>query len=112
MIGIRGLKSRREKGGSRKKKSHLPNLQITDFLFAVRTGLEPATPCVTGTYSNQTELPNRFCLGRQKYEIFDINNSKEYFFRKLASSLVNIRRIPRLMLQFIVYGANHHEEYI
>ena len=21
--------------------------------FAVRTGLEPATPCVTGTYSNQ-----------------------------------------------------------
>jgi len=51
-------------------------------------------------------------LGRQKYEIFDINNSKEYFFRKLASSLVNIRRIPRLMLQFIVYGANHHEEYI
>ena len=22
-------------------------------LFAVRTGLEPATPCVTGTYSNQ-----------------------------------------------------------
>lgn len=22
-------------------------------LFAVRTGLEPATPCVTGMYSNQ-----------------------------------------------------------
>ena len=29
-------------------------------LFAVRTGLEPATPCVTGRYSNQTELPNQF----------------------------------------------------
>ena len=23
------------------------------MLFAVRTGLEPATPCVTGRYSNQ-----------------------------------------------------------
>lgn len=27
--------------------------QISLRLFAVRTGLEPATPCVTGTYSNQ-----------------------------------------------------------
>ena len=25
---------------------------------AVWTGLEPATPCVTGRYSNQTELPD------------------------------------------------------
>ena len=23
------------------------------FFFAVRTGLEPVTPCVTGMYSNQ-----------------------------------------------------------
>ena len=28
------------------------------FSLAVRTGLEPATPCVTGMYSNQTELPD------------------------------------------------------
>ena len=27
-------------------------------LSAVRTGLEPATPCVTGMYSNQAELPH------------------------------------------------------
>ncbi len=26
---------------------------ILSFLFAVRTGLEPVTPCVTGMYSNQ-----------------------------------------------------------
>ena len=32
---------------------------------AVRTGLEPATPCVTGTYSNQAELPDPDCLGGQ-----------------------------------------------
>ena len=30
------------------------------LLFAVRTGLEPATPCVTGMYSNQAELPHHF----------------------------------------------------
>ena len=28
------------------------------LFFAVRTGLEPATPCVTGMYSNQAELPH------------------------------------------------------
>ena len=28
-------------------------LSITERLFAVRTGLEPVTPCVTGMYSNQ-----------------------------------------------------------
>ena len=27
--------------------------------IAVRTGLEPATPCVTGMYSNQAELPHQ-----------------------------------------------------
>ena len=30
-----------------------------EFLLADRTRLELATPCVTGMYSNQTELPNR-----------------------------------------------------
>ena len=29
------------------------------LFFAVRTGLEPATPCVTGMYSNQAELPHQ-----------------------------------------------------
>ncbi len=27
------------------------------FSLAVETGLEPATPCVTGTYSNQLNYP-------------------------------------------------------
>ena len=30
------------------------------MFIAVRTGLEPATPCVTGMYSNQAELPHLF----------------------------------------------------
>ena len=29
------------------------------LVLAVRTGLEPVTPCVTGMYSNQTELTHR-----------------------------------------------------
>ena len=32
---------------------------IFNILSAVRTGLEPATPGVTGRYSNQTELPHQ-----------------------------------------------------
>lgn len=32
-----------------KIKKHL----ISEVLFAIRTGLEPATTCVTGRYSNQ-----------------------------------------------------------
>ena len=39
-----------------------PSFQELSFALclAVRTRLELATPCVTGMYSNQTELPDRF----------------------------------------------------
>jgi hypothetical protein len=33
-----------------------------DLLFAVRTGLEPATPCVTGRYSNQLNYHTIVCI--------------------------------------------------
>ena len=33
--------------------------RLLRIFFAVRTGLEPATPCVTGMYSNQAELPHQ-----------------------------------------------------
>ncbi len=36
--------------------------------LAVRTGLEPATPCVTGTYSNQ--LNYRTVLGSANIQAF------------------------------------------
>ena len=43
--------------------------------LAVRTRLELATPCVTGMYSNQTELPDLYCffipeLRLQNYNVF------------------------------------------
>ena len=50
-------------------------------LFAVRTGLEPATPCVTGTYSNQTELPNRSLYEGAKIQQISIQTAFfDYFF--------------------------------
>ncbi len=33
---------------------------ITFLVLAVRTGLEPATPCVTGMYSNQLNYRTSF----------------------------------------------------
>ena len=41
-----------------KKKDNL-KINKLPLLRAVWTGLEPATPCVTGRYSNQTELPDQ-----------------------------------------------------
>ena len=45
---------------NRKKSNRKPKFTILLFPLssAVRTGLEPATPCVTGMYSNQAELPH------------------------------------------------------
>ena len=36
-----------------KQKAHLETKWALTLKLAVRTGLEPATPCVTGMYSNQ-----------------------------------------------------------
>ena len=36
--------------------------RLLRIFFAVRTGLEPATPCVTGMYSYQAELPHQNVL--------------------------------------------------
>ena len=35
------------------KQKRVPNIYSKLFFLAVWTGLEPATPCVTGMYSNQ-----------------------------------------------------------
>ena len=44
-----------------KKEKSSENSEL--FMLAVRTGLEPATPCVTGMYSNQLNYRTRisFC---------------------------------------------------
>ena len=60
---------------------------LCERLFvAVRTGLEPATPCVTGMYSNQAELPHHsfgvyFPFGIANVRIiFDCANIIRHFF--------------------------------
>ena len=48
-------------------------LHVTEELFtllAVWTGLEPATPCVTGTYSNQLNYQTSALLRVQIYIVF------------------------------------------
>ena len=45
-------------------------MKCISFLLADRTRLELATPCVTGMYSNQTELPIRLFFQRRKNTLF------------------------------------------
>ena len=49
------------------------------LFLAVRTGLEPATPGVTGRYSNQTELPHQ-----KRCKINSIFHSSKYFINNIS----------------------------
>ncbi len=53
-------------------------------LFAVRTGLEPATPCVTGRYSNQlnyrTVVFPFISKGVQRYNKLFFHANKKFKF--------------------------------
>ena len=42
--------------------SHEKKEEASLLLLAVRTGLEPATPCVTGMYSNQLNYRTNFVM--------------------------------------------------
>ena len=44
------------------KKSNKLLINLLDSYLAVWTGLEPATPCVTGRYSNQLNYHTKFCF--------------------------------------------------
>ena len=46
-----------------KHKKNTYHLLILLSPLAVWTGLEPATPCVTGRYSNQLNYHTIFCVG-------------------------------------------------
>ena len=49
----------------------------SSFCLAVRTRLELATPCVTGMYSNQTELPDHACFCECKSTTFFFHSVKK-----------------------------------
>ena len=48
------------------KKQSSEIFKFQSLAFAVRTGLEPATPCVTGMYSNQLNYRTSFVLRVQR----------------------------------------------
>ena len=48
------------------KKQSSEIFEFQSFAFAVRTGLEPATPCVTGMYSNQLNYRTSFVFRVQR----------------------------------------------
>lgn len=60
------------------------------MLFAVRTGLEPATPCVTGMYSNRlnyrtkkfllSELDGKSIMVCDSVQVFSKKNEKNSQF--------------------------------
>ena len=53
------------------KARELNEFKLAGFsLLAVRTGLEPATPCVTGMYSNQAELPHQSSYFKEREPLF------------------------------------------
>ncbi|CEN53624.1 hypothetical protein CCAND93_50012 [Capnocytophaga canis] len=56
------------------------------FDFAVWTGLEPATPCVTGRYSNQLNYQTSFC--ECKDTIFFIFSKEKIFFLALFLNFI------------------------
>ena len=69
----------------------------------MRTGLEPATPCVTGMYSNQAELPHLFEImyatgvspiaSAKVVRFFDLCKFLRIFFKKTFCCLCVVRNI-------------------
>ena len=75
------------------------------ILFAVRTGLEPATPCVTGMYSNQLNYRT----------IFVIRNSpvpfcvcKDRYFFLFCNSLMKIFTFINPLIKRQFYSSTHN----
>ena len=60
--------------------------------FAVRTRLELVTPCVTGMYSNQTELTHRVSANAFPFcgckGIYNTRDKKEYHEKKVLFLVV------------------------
>gem|GEM_PF-6010293 len=55
-------------------------------MLAVGTGLEPATPCVTGTYSNQLNYPT----DSHRY----VNNALASFSFKAVAKVISFSNFP------------------
>ena len=61
--------------------------------FAVWTGLEPATPCVTGRYSNQLNYQTSALLRLQIYTTFLFNQKEYIIFLKIITLFFDVKLI-------------------
>ena len=59
--------------------------------LAVRTGLEPATPCVTGTYSNQLNYRTEYSVKERLLVFGSANLIKISFIQNLFAIFLNFR---------------------
>ena len=59
---------------------------MKSFFFAVWTGLEPATPCVTGRYSNQLNYQT-VAVMRCKYIILLLKKDKKILYNTNKNSI-------------------------
>jgi hypothetical protein len=60
-----------------------PDNQMIIRFFAVWTGLEPATPCVTGRYSNQLNYQTVALSGCKYKSVFYICKAFYMFFKNI-----------------------------
>lgn len=69
-------------------------------LLAVGTGLEPATPCVTGTYSNQLNYPTvavKRCKSNLNFQLHKLFHVIFFFFPFAPYALYSNRRRHSLL---------------
>ena len=72
-----------------------PPYQEASLCLAVRTRLELATPCVTGMYSNQTELPDQLHLHISKSSLLCL-----IFVSNAGAKVLLFSNIPKFFLHF------------
>lgn len=66
--------------------------------LAVRTGLEPATPCVTGTYSNQLNYRTDYIVKERLHVLGSANLVNISFIQKIFSFFSNFNTNEYLFL--------------
>ena len=64
-----------------------------EWIVAERTGLEPATPCVTGRYSNRLNYRSALCSVGNEANITDCLDLRQRFFSSFESFAAKIAQV-------------------
>ncbi len=81
--------------GIPKKQAYKRPCQSTAWprIVAERTGLEPATPCVTGRYSNRLNYRSALCSVGNEANITDCLTLRQRFFSSFESFAAKIAQV-------------------